>query len=52
VAATVTLALVAGAAPREAAHLANLAAGIVVRRLGAATTDREELARGIVQATR
>lgn len=52
VAATVTLALVAGAAPLEAAHLGNLAAGIVVRRLGAATTDREELTAEIDAARR
>ncbi len=44
VSATVTLALTAGATLLEAAHLGNLAAGIVVRRLGAATTTREQLA--------
>jgi len=43
VSATVTLALTAGASLLEAAHLGNLAAGIVVRRLGAATTTRERL---------
>lgn len=47
VAAVVTLALVAGAAPLDAARLGNIAAGIVVRRLGAATTDRDELAAAI-----
>lgn len=52
VAAAVTLALVAGAAPLEAAHLANIAAGIVVRRLGAVTTNREELAAAIDAASR
>jgi len=43
VSATVTLALTAGASLLEAAHLGNLAAGIVVRRLGAATTTQERL---------
>lgn len=52
VAATVTLALVAEATPLEAAHLGNIAAGIVVRRLGAATTDRAELAAEIETAWR
>jgi len=44
VSATVTLALTGGATLIEAAHLGNLAAGIVVRRLGAATTTQEQLA--------
>ncbi len=48
VSATVTLALAAGATPLEAARLGNLAAGIVVRRLGAATTTQERLAAEIV----
>ena len=41
--AILTLALVAGASLAEAAQLANLAAGLVVRRLGAATVDPAEL---------
>ncbi len=40
---TVTLALTAGATMLEAAHLGNLAAGIVVRRQGAATTTPAQL---------
>ena len=40
---TVTLALAAGATMLEAAHLGNLAAGIVVRRQGAATTTPAQL---------
>ncbi|MBV8087669.1 MAG: bifunctional hydroxymethylpyrimidine kinase/phosphomethylpyrimidine kinase [Chloroflexi bacterium] len=50
VAATFTLALLAGASMLEAAQLGNIAAGLVVRRVGAATTTREELAAAI-QAT-
>ena len=38
-----TLALVSGADPIEAAHVANCAAGIVVRKLGTATVSPEEL---------
>lgn len=41
--ATATLALSAGASFREAAELANAAAGIVVAKLGTATTSPEEL---------
>jgi D-glycero-beta-D-manno-heptose-7-phosphate kinase len=41
--ALLTLALVAGATLLEAAELANLAAGLVVRRLGVATTSPAEL---------
>ena len=41
--AVLTLALVAGSSLAEAAQLANLAAGLVVRRLGAATVDPAEL---------
>lgn len=41
--ATFTLALAAGAAKKDAACLANYAAGIVVGKLGAATTSRKEL---------
>lgn len=41
--ATLTLALAAGATPREAALLADLAAGIVVTKLGTATVSPAEL---------
>jgi rfaE bifunctional protein kinase chain/domain len=44
VTATAGLAVVAGASLREAAELANVAAGIVVMKLGAATCTREEIA--------
>lgn len=50
VAATFTLALLAGASMVEAAHLGNVAAGLVVRKVGAATTTRAELARAIDQS--
>ncbi len=43
VVATFTLALSAGAKPQEAAHLANVAAGIVVGKLGTATASPEEV---------
>src|SRR5579883_1047246 len=43
VAAVITLALTANASLHDAAYLANLAAGLVVRRLGTATTTPEEL---------
>ncbi len=43
VAATFTLALTAGASMIEAAYLANAAAALVVRRLGAASNTPEEL---------
>jgi rfaE bifunctional protein kinase chain/domain len=43
VAATFTLALAAGAGMADAAVLANIAAGLVVRRLGCATNTPEEL---------
>lgn len=43
VAATFTLGLAAGAAMADAAALANVAAGLVVRRLGCATTSPDEL---------
>jgi len=43
VAATFTLALTAGAEMADAAVLANIAAGLVVRRLGCATNTPEEL---------
>ncbi len=51
VSAVMTLALAAGAAPLDAARLSNLAAGIVVRRLGAAIVTPEELARMIDTVT-
>ncbi|HOW42123.1 MAG TPA: D-glycero-beta-D-manno-heptose-7-phosphate kinase [Candidatus Omnitrophota bacterium] len=38
-----TLALASGASALQAAHLANFAAGIVVGKVGTATTDRKEL---------
>ncbi len=41
--ASLTLALVADAKLEEAAELANLAAGIVVGKVGTATASREEL---------
>ena len=44
VAATFTLALIVGASMAEAAALANIAAGLVVRRIGCATTTPDELA--------
>ena len=47
VSAVVTLALAGGAAPLDAAQLSNLAAGIVVRRLGAAVVMPGELAGAI-----
>jgi bifunctional ADP-heptose synthase (sugar kinase/adenylyltransferase) len=40
---TLTLALTAGASIVEAAVLGNLAASIVVKRFGAATTNQQEL---------
>ncbi|MFA5062712.1 MAG: D-glycero-beta-D-manno-heptose-7-phosphate kinase [Candidatus Omnitrophota bacterium] len=40
---TFTLGLCAGASKLEAAHIANHAAGIVVGKIGTATTSREEL---------
>ncbi len=43
VAATFTLALTAGATQAEAATLANIAAGLVIQRLGNATNTPEEL---------
>lgn len=47
VVATLMLALAAGASLVDAARLANFAAGIVVRKLGTATTSPEELKRAI-----
>ncbi len=47
VAATFTLALAAGAEMAQAALLANIAAGLVVRQLGCATNTPEELIQGV-----
>lgn len=44
---TLTLALAAGASLKKAAELANHAAGIVVGKLGTATTDPRELAEAL-----
>lgn len=46
--AVLTLAMSAGATPTTAAHLANYAAGLVVRRVGNATTNVEELRESVV----
>ncbi len=51
VSAVVTLALAAQSSATTAAHLANLAAGIVVRRLGAVVVPPDELAAAITQYT-
>lgn len=50
--ATLTLALSSGASLVEAAHLANFAAGIVVGKLGTATTDRAELRAAVRRGNR
>ena len=50
VAATLALALAAGATMREAAILANYAAGLVVGKFGTATVNREELLRQLPSA--
>ena len=47
--ATATLALAARASMAQAVTLANVAAGLVVRKLGNATTTQEELSRSIAQ---
>jgi D-glycero-beta-D-manno-heptose-7-phosphate kinase len=47
--ATFSLAIAAGASPVEAAILSNHAAGIVVGKIGTATTSREELLKSFVQ---
>ncbi|HEY8549218.1 MAG TPA: PfkB family carbohydrate kinase [Vicinamibacterales bacterium] len=49
--ATMTLALAAGASALEAAHLANIAGGIVVMKRGTATVSAEELHAGIDRAS-
>lgn len=45
--ATYTLALASGASPLEAAHLANIAGGVVVMKRGTATVSRDELSEAI-----
>ena len=50
VAATFVLALLAGASMLEAAQLGNIAAGLVVRKVGAATTSRSELRQAVDQS--
>ncbi len=51
VAATVLLALTSGASLLDAAYLGNLAAGLVIRRLGAATVTADELKSAIDRAS-
>lgn len=48
--AVMTLALTAGATVLEATHLANFAAGLVVRRLGVATVTPDDLERAVLEA--
>lgn len=48
--ATYTLGLAAGASPFEAAHLANIAGGLVVMKSGTATISRHELQDAIAAA--
>ena len=48
--ATYTLALACGASPLEAAHLANIAGGLVVMKRGTATVSREELLEAVQKA--
>jgi rfaE bifunctional protein kinase chain/domain len=45
--ATFTLALASGASPLEAAHIANIAGGLVVMKRGTATVSQEELREAI-----
>ncbi len=45
-----TLSLATGASPLEAAHLANIAGGLVVMKRGTATISREELSEAIQKA--
>ncbi|MDP5214341.1 bifunctional D-glycero-beta-D-manno-heptose-7-phosphate kinase/D-glycero-beta-D-manno-heptose 1-phosphate adenylyltransferase HldE [Pseudoalteromonas tunicata] len=47
--ATLTVMLAAGMAPKDAVEIANLAAGLVVAKLGAATVTPEELGRKLSQ---
>jgi rfaE bifunctional protein kinase chain/domain len=44
-----TVALAHGAAPLDAAHLANVAGGVVVMKRGTATVSRAELARSVAE---
>jgi rfaE bifunctional protein kinase chain/domain len=46
-----TLALACGASPLEAAHIANIAGGLVVMKRGTATVTRDELLAAIRQET-
>lgn len=48
--ATLTLALAAQAPMADAAHLANVAAGLVVRKLGNATTTRQEMEQALLRS--
>jgi bifunctional ADP-heptose synthase (sugar kinase/adenylyltransferase) len=48
--ATYTLALACGGTPLEAAHLANIAGGLVVMKRGTATVSREELLEAVQKA--
>jgi D-glycero-beta-D-manno-heptose-7-phosphate kinase len=50
--ATMTLALAAGAAALDAAHLANYAGGLVVMKRGTATVSADELSRAIAEDQR
>ena len=45
--AVLTASLAAGAKPLEAAHLANIAAGLVVMKLGTATVSADELRQAV-----
>ncbi len=45
--ATFALSLAVGATKLEAAHIANYAAGIVVGKVGTATTSQDELLKGL-----
>ena len=46
-----TTALVAGATPRQAAMLSNIAGGLVVEKLGTATVDRREIKKRLLEET-
>jgi len=46
--ATLTAALAGGLSPEQAVDVANIAAGIVVGKLGTATVTREEIVRGLI----
>ncbi|HYB52717.1 MAG TPA: PfkB family carbohydrate kinase, partial [Thermoanaerobaculia bacterium] len=47
--ATFSLALASGATPLEAAHLANLAGGVVVMKMGTATVTPDEIREAMTQ---